>query len=146
MSTDVRLTLVIDSAAARVPTLWAELRCNSLQQAREALRDREGIEGLGIKSIGSVPSSHGVRYAFADEIEGWARAVGTEAVVWTALPARYARRTGVAPTADEAVRYLAGLSGDQRIKAEEYVRRTPTQIRTTYRSRFERELGWTAHA
>ena len=36
------------------------------------------------------------------------------------------------------------LEDPERAKAEEYVRKTPPQIRTAYREAIELELGWTA--
>lgn len=38
------------------------------------------------------------------------------------------------------------VEGNEHQNAEEYVRRTPSQIRTTFRDRIERELGWTARS
>lgn len=63
-------------------------------------------------------------------------------MIWTALPPKFDGEDERAPTMAEAVDYLSGLEGEIRKRAEEYVRRTPPQIRTEYRQRFERELGW----
>ena len=43
---------------------------------------------------------------------------------------------------DERVEYLKKLKNNKRALAEEYIRRTPTQIETHYRSLIEKELDW----
>jgi hypothetical protein len=63
-------------------------------------------------------------------------------VVWTALPAKFAGASGRAPTSEEAVAWLDSLQGDDRAKAEDYVRRTPAHIDTHYRRLIEKRLGW----
>ena len=49
-SMDGRLTLVLDSASKENPAFWIRMDCDSLTEARESLRDREGTS---IKYIGS---------------------------------------------------------------------------------------------
>lgn len=50
----------------------------------------------------------------------------------------------IPPAALQALAYLASLQGAKRDLAEQYIRRTPRQVDTTYRRLFEAELGWTA--
>ena len=73
----------------------------------------------------------------------WVRARGADAAVWTALKPRFNDEL-VTPNCEEVVGRLRSLKGQERTKAEEYIRKTPTQIRTTYREAIELELGWTA--
>jgi hypothetical protein len=67
---------------------------------------------------------------------------GIDAVVWTALPAKFAGASGRVPTAEEAVAWLDSLQGEARAKAEDYIRRTPAHIATRYRRLIEQRLGW----
>jgi hypothetical protein len=62
-------------------------------------------------------------------------------VVWTALKPKFTGVKGTPPS-DLILNYLAGLKGDERLRAEEYVRRTPAQIETGYRKLIEAKLGW----
>jgi hypothetical protein len=73
----------------------------------------------------------------------WARERDIEGVVWTALPSKFGNDERT-PSAQEVVRYLDGLSGDERRDAEEYVRKAPRQIDTPYRRMIEAALKWTA--
>lgn len=65
-----------------------------------------------------------------------------EAVVYTNLSQNF-HLDGQLPTADEVVGYLRNLKGVKRDEAEEYVRKAPTQVNTTYRRAIEAALGWT---
>src|SRR5258708_4357251 len=51
-SGDGRITLVLESSALPVRSLWAVMDCGELQAAREALRKREGPQ-LHISNIGA---------------------------------------------------------------------------------------------
>src|ERR1700682_943525 len=51
-SDDGRITLVIDSKAAPVRLLWAQMASPDLDQARKALMEREGIKESEIDKIG----------------------------------------------------------------------------------------------
>lgn len=139
-SSDQRLTLVIaPDNCTEVRSLWALLAVANLDDAREALRLREGtverqIGALRVGMAGAQPNEQ--------VIQEWARPRGLDAVIWTALPPRLGGRE-VMPTEEEAVGYLRGLSGEPRQRAESYIRRAPAQIDTAYRRRFQHEFGWT---
>ena len=45
------------------------------------------------------------------------------------------------PTAEQVIAYLRALDGEDRQKAEEYVRKAPAQIDTPYRRLIAQELG-----
>lgn len=132
-----RLTLVLVETAALVTTLWAPLRVHSLSDAVEALRMREKTKSGW---IGRWPSADPL--PFVEEMGVWAEKKALSGVVWTALPPKFNGIDGRVPTAEEAVYYLAGLEGRASTDAEEYVRNTPRQIRTTYREYLEANLGW----
>lgn len=137
------LATVICDAAAPVPTRWALLEADGVGIARELLRRREGIDESQPDCIGSVPWLPGQPAPrHGETVAAWARAQRVGAVVWTALPPRFAGHNGRAPSVDEAVAYLGGLPAKVREHAEHYVRHVPAEIRTPYRAAFEARFGW----
>ena len=142
-SQDGRITLVLCESARVVPVLWVELSVQTLEEARRVLAAREGITSRNIdRAIGSWSDAAQSTEHIFTEVQGWARPRTIKGVVWTALSSRF-DGAGRTPTADEVVDYLSGLKGDARARAEEYVRRAPIQVRTSYRDAIERSLLWT---
>jgi len=140
-SADGRLTLVIEPNARPVRTLWAKMDNMELKAAIEALRNRESIpkssiEKIGNWSVGEDSPNH------IPELPEWAKSVGVDAVIWTALGPKFNEKDGEVPSAEQAVQYLRTLSGSALDEAEKYIRNTPAQIDTEYLRRFEVELGW----
>jgi hypothetical protein len=138
-SKDGRLTLVIEPNVPKSTVLWAKMQTNDLNEAKEILRLREGKtkreyigawtqndeSPLGIPGLGS-----------------WAAQIGVTAVIWTALPAKFDGTDYRKPTLNEAIAYLDQLEPNIKARAEEYVRKTPQQITTPYRSGFEKHFAW----
>lgn len=144
-SDDGRITLVIESHAGPVRVLWAHMLPKTLEDARKALRDREGISGTNWASrIGSWRAG-GPAPNSMSELARWAEARSLEAVVWTALPAKFGGDERM-PSAEEVIDYLRGLQGTIRDYARQYVERAPRQIDTDYRRRIEAALGWSCNA
>jgi len=139
-SKDGRLTLVLMDGAALVPSLWVELDYADPESTRQALAGREGSSPL---SVGLWPGP-APRYAVgAVDIAGWAESKALDAVVWTALPPKFAGEDRKAPDSGQAaVDYLLGLDAESFAKAREYVEKAPAQVRTAFRSAFEERLGW----
>lgn len=138
-SNNGRLTLVLLHEGNSVPVLFGVLRVPDLNAAISALSTREGCPRGRI----GCWSSSGVRqFEHAESIANWAQSKELDAVVWTALPPKFNGIDGRVPTSDEALSYLATLTGETRRAAEEYVRRVPAQVRTPYRASFEQQLGW----
>lgn len=133
-----RLTLVMGESFQVVPSLWAWMDCSNLDDAIEGLRRREGTvtRRIGFWSVGDDTPKHIV------DLPGWAVENRADAVIWTALPPKFQGRDERIPSVDEALEYLSSLDDSSRQGAEKYVRKTPTQVRTPYRSEFERQLGW----
>lgn len=134
------LAIVMHEAAPPMPTYWALLDTGDLAAAREMLRQREKIRSEYPQWVGSIPNPCG---AEDPRVADWLRAHELDAAVWTALPAKFAKVSERAPSAHEAVAFLAGLQGETRQKAEEYVRKVPPEISTLYRKLFEEKLGLT---
>lgn len=141
-SSDGRITLVLEPSAAPVRSLWAVMDLAETNSAREALRKREGISSnrlihVGAWSEGETPPD------LVLDLPQWATARGVQAVVWTALPPRFAGKERKPPTENEVIRYLSSLRGRVRDRAERYVRFAPRQIDTAYRRQIEAKLQWT---
>lgn len=141
-SQDKRITLVLHDSAPFVRSLWALMSVVSLAEAWDKLALREGIkdtriaQDIGVWSQGSpeVPTIAG--------LAAWTAARGIGHVIWTKLPPKFAGTVGRVPTEAEVVQHLAGLKGPTRDVAEQYIRRTPRQVDTSYRRAIETKLGW----
>jgi cation transport regulator ChaC len=142
-SRDGRLTLVLDPSASVVRSLWAVMDATTLNEAREALRKREDIPEANAKKHIQVWTRGDSAPAPLVGLPPWAVSRGIDSVVWTALPPKFENENGTAPTIDEAVLYLSGLTGEERVRAESYIRFAPRQIDTPYRRRIEATLYWT---
>ena len=137
------LALVLCEGAPLMPTRWAYLDVADIRTARELLRQREKITPERPAWIGSVPSL-GLTPPQA-RITRWLQEKALDACVWTALPPKSAGQNGRKLTADEAVAYLDGLSGEVRAHAKDYIQRIPADITTPYRELIEVRLGWWPH-
>lgn len=142
-SRDGRLTLVINKGSKLVRVLWALMDTSDIEEAKKSLQDREGIKKENInKHIGVIKINDATEDTVLIEIRDWAKALKLDAVIWTALESKFDNKE-IAPTADQAVNYLRELEIQKKTHAEEYIRRTPKQIDTNYRQRFESEFNWT---
>lgn len=146
-SGDGRITLVLDKSAGLVRSLWAVMDTNNPEQARIALRKREGIPAkrendfVGVWMPGTCPPPTIVG------LPEWADARNVKAVVWTNLPHKFDEdEPDKIASSDDIADYLAGLTGSLRDDAEHYIRNAPSQIDTAYRRVIEARLGWTAHS
>jgi hypothetical protein len=143
-SQDGRLTIVLTAGAPLVPSLWVELDYATAEGAKAALAGREGSS---LHAIGCWPGTAPKYDVGAAEVTVWAMSKGLDAVVWTALQPKFRNTTGGAPeSADAAIEYLRQLGPEATVAAREYVERAPSQVRTTFRSAFEEQLGWTARS
>ena len=140
-SQDGRITLVILEEARLVRSLWSIMDALTEDDARQDLRRREDIlKKNTTKHVGSWPSGTTTPI---DGLEDWAQARQLDAVVWTALPPYLETAKGYLPKEVEVIDYVRGLTGSARTVAEQYVRRAPRQIDTTFRRRMEAEFNWT---
>jgi hypothetical protein len=143
-SSDGRMTLVIDPSASPVHLLWALMLTSKLTDAKEALRDREGITSKDWNSkIGSWQRGEAVPEQIQD-LQAWADAHALDAVIWTALGPKFGVKD-VSPSIETVLHYLRTLTGAVRDNAKQYVERAPRQIDTEYRRRIESELRWTCN-
>ncbi len=143
-SNNGRLTLVITETAEPVQTLWALMTTVDLEAAKTSLLIREEIpEKKKSTSIGSLIVEEETTDSIKLIIKKWAIDLKLDAVIWTNLPPKFYDIPGQILTLDKAVEYLRLLDVDKKGLAEEYIRKTPKQINTEFRRRFEAEFGWT---
>ncbi len=140
-SEDGRITLVLDATALPVRSLWAVMDSSTIEEAKEALRNREGIPKKNGSYIAGWTSGDAAPPLLVD-VPQWAASRGIHSIVWTALPCKFAGENGRRPTVDEVVTHLSGLIGRAQEEAERYIRRTPKQIDTPYRRSIEAALHW----
>jgi hypothetical protein len=144
-SGDGRITLVLDESAEPVRGLWAIMCTRDPDEARSALRKREGIPAERENDYVGLWMPHLLEPPTILGLATWAQARNIDAVVWTALPHKFYEddATKIA-TCEDIVTYLASRTGTGREEAERYVRKAPPQIDTQIRRAIEAKLGWTA--
>ena len=147
-SKDGRMTLVLDEEAEPVRILWALMTSSDLNEAREALKRREGITATNGKSrIGKWETGNKAPKNIPS-LPAWSEARGLDAVIWTALGPQHTK-TGESkpvqkrPPIKWVIDYLQQQTGPLRDLAEQYFRCAPPQIDTEYRRYVEAALGWT---
>jgi len=142
-SKDKRITLVIAPNTPPLRCLWALMSLTDLDAAKTDLAAREGIDEEKIaKCIGVVTAQSNPQNGAEAEVKRWLSVAGVEAAIWTSLRPKI-RNEYRKPTIDEVLAHLRGeLTHEQRVNAEEYIRKTPRQIDTDYRRRIELEFGW----
>jgi hypothetical protein len=134
-SRDGRLTLVLHSDANEQQTYWLLSGCDSLGNARENLRAREGTSTENIHDVSRGQSNDAA--SIAGRIQRWlALRPDLDAAIWTGLPPTPPFHSG-----KRAVEYLEQLRGETLTNARHYVVMTPPQIQTSVRAEMQRR-GW----
>lgn len=142
ISADGRLTLIVLPGQPRLRTYWTELCCPGREEAVQALAAREVC---GPEHIAWTNPEGGAAQVAPEVVPGvgaWCRQHNLTGVVWTDLPSLFASRAGEPWSPQAAVRYLAHCQGEARRRAEEYIRRAPSQTQTATRRLAEQQLGW----
>lgn len=139
ISSDGRVTLVIDKQAASVNVLWAEMEQDNQKEAVCLLAKREGTKCENIHSVAVDETTN-------DDIKtiiiNWLKETGFDAAIWTGLTPKE-ENSKKRPSDVEIVKHLKNLDECDKKRAGEYIRRAPAQITTAYRTRIEKEFGWT---
>jgi hypothetical protein len=145
ISADGRLTLIVLPGCSHLsPVLWARSRLESLPAARSALAARETgapLERIHGTTRGGLPLGEPDPRVVA-LVRPWLEERPLDAVIWTGLPPgeRWVAGGAEGFSEDGALAYAAGLSGEARRRAAEYVRRAPPQIDTPLRRRLQAVL------
>jgi hypothetical protein len=140
-SIDGRITLVLTEKGSLVRSLWALMDCETIDDALEALRVREGtsLNNIGVIERGEEDPTT------IEGLGGWMQQQDLGAAVWTALPPKFDNLSRF-PSEVEVIEYLSTLRGAARDTAQEYVAKAPKQIDTNYRRAIEAKLGWNARS
>lgn len=147
ISKDGRLTLVITENGSLVPTFYTASKYKTLDEAILNLAAREGSSR---KSIGSYHKSKDEflhKNFFEETIRNWINEKDFDAVIWTNLGENWNIKNEHGEIVEpietaERIEYLKSLKGNANALAEEYIRKTPVQIKTKYRAKIEEELNW----
>lgn len=135
ISKDGRLTLEITEKGTELTTLYALSNYHDLDETILNLAVREGS---GRKSIGYYDKNNNAfsssNLNIKSNIVEWIEQTDFDTVIWTDLPEKLESK--------DPLKYLKSLTGNKSALAEEYIRRTPTQIKTALRTKIEEELNW----
>lgn len=138
VSSDCRLTLVIDEVnGAPVPTRYVLSPRADIEDAICDLKDREGttkkrigyVDLFAHRDSRTLPEHVEVHDAVAD----WARTRGFSAVIWTALPTNFTKKTDQPFSVQNAYDYLKTLPESAREVALKYIANTPEEVMTPLR-------------
>lgn len=146
ISNNGRLTLVINSKSEKLKTLFAISNCKKLD---EAILDLAVRESCGKNKIGRFIKKNSECFPhdfhFKNEIEIWIKNKEViDAVIWTNLKSNFKNITDREFNEENVLNYLKYLKADTQVLAEEYIRRTPTQIKTKMRKSIEKNFKWLA--
>lgn len=140
ISNDNRVTLIIDDEAAPIQTLWALADTHIIDDAKMSLKNREGVKDIQfISSIGvdDKPKNH-----IEKIVQKWLTDQALDYAVWTGLS--FSKKTGnKRPSIGEIINHLQNITPSEKLAAENYVRKAPTQVQTNFRNAIEIEFGWT---
>ena len=143
ISSNGRLTLVIDSNAQRVQTLYA---ISLYEKLDEAILDLAVREGCAKAKIGWYNKNNNEfspnNFGYQEEIKQWINDTDCDAVIWTNLGKRFKDKIGLNHNTENVINYLQTLPEETKVIAEEYIRKAPKQIQTPMRQGIEEKLGW----
>ena len=147
ISKDGRLTLVITENGTKVPVLYALSDYQSVEEAVLNLAVREGSGRGSIGYYNKTRKEFSPNVSIEQNILDWIKNTEFDAVIWTNLGENWNIKNEkgkiirvIQP--NKRIEYLNELAGNTSVLAEEYIRKTPKQIKTKYRSLIENELNW----
>ncbi|MEO5789254.1 hypothetical protein [Gelidibacter sp.] len=139
ISSDNRVTLIIDEEAKPIRTLWTLMTCDDLTEAKESLIKREGVKKDSL--IHSLTQNDNVTDEIQEDIQNWLKEKKIDCAIWTGLS--YSDKTNKErPSIEKIISHLNEIEHNERKLAKEFIRKAPRQIDTEYRRQIEKEFGW----
>jgi len=140
ISSDDRVTLIIDEFANPIRTYWSTMKTQDMEEAIASLQEREKAD---FQFIHWTTTHKKVKTKIEQTVMDWLEQKQLDAAIWTGLG--YSEKTGEKrPIIGEIFIHLQKLDGSPAGKiAEEYIRRAPRQTQTAYRKQIEQRFGWT---
>ncbi len=147
ISKDGRLTLVITQNGTLISTYYTLSKYETLDEAILNLAVREGSLKKRIGSYDKSKNEFSRKVFFEEIIKIWINEKDFDAVIWTNLEENWDIKNEHSEIVEtiksaERIEYLKSLKGNASALAEEYIRKTPVQIKTKYRAKIEEELNW----
>lgn len=136
------LTLVIDPEhGAPTRVAWCLSKRKRPDDAVADLRSREGcpIRYIARMNVFASADNRTLAREGAKEIADWARTRELDVVVWSALPSNFREKVKQPFSVQGAIEYLKGLPEPAKVKAAEYIYRTPDFVCTPFRRAIEQE-------
>jgi hypothetical protein len=140
------LTLVIDEEHGLPTTVaWC---LSKRQNPEDAVCDLRCREETTIENIRRISVASNVECCEGNNEENaiatWARGKTIDAVVWTALKSNFEEKAGHPFSVEAVVSYVKTLNPEAKVKAAEYVWRTPDFVQTPVRTALQREQWFSA--
>jgi len=144
ISQDGRLTLVLDKNADNVQTFFTT---SSYQKLDEAVLNLAERERCSTKKIGYYEKISGEfnphDFLYKENIKEWMNSKDFDAAIWTNLGKKFKDEIGFSHNAENVIKYLENLPEKVKNTAEEYIRKTPGNIKTPIRQVIIDRLKWT---
>ncbi len=102
-------------------------------------RERTTTENIAFVRLEKPPAGATEHLETEGVIVAWARKKNLDAVVWTALKSNFKKKVNEPFTLDAVVNYLKTLPPEGKVKAAEYVWRSPGFVKTAVRSALQQE-------
>lgn len=144
ISENGRLTLVIDTRATDVKTLYITSAFQEIEAAILNLAAREQTENLeNIGFINFIANTQRVLDAnltIINKLTDWNKSREFDAIIWSDFSRNFQLRTGNILTVAHAIQHIEQLATENKRAAVEYIRNAPVQIQTRLRKDLEAQL------
>jgi hypothetical protein len=142
------LSLVLYPGNSRITTYWTLSQIPDLDLARGARENLKTREGCNIDKIAYLPAPRGSAGSGSNVpgvhhiIQNWldSKRAEVDVVLWTNLGPNFTSQETLAQDAISFLEDLRKRGRDQ--KAEEYIRKAPSQTQTPLRDEFRKRFAW----
>jgi len=144
ISNDGRLTLVLREGSKSINVLWNLMNLDSLEEARENLKEREGVPNIArIGFVNLINNTSQSRYDHVTSvIVEWAEKNSIDAVIWTDLGVKFKDSINLDFNHMNVISYLENLPSEKKTNAKKYIVNAPEQIATELRGHIQEKMNW----